>query len=238
MGKWEQKMCRRPPRHGASGWVWRIPLLLLLWSWLNADYRCQEKFVAFARATVTRTPAERSSIQQLLQEHEKSFFSWRREKWRKHPGVKKKNYCKESFWWKWWKCCTESKLLDCFSCFSSSKKLQARFWKEVGVTMRGRPAWRWRAAAFYGSQALVEKEEAELFCFPFTSHSLNTTFSLLLPLHYSYFVILKFQASFQQILHFPSKQYKLINTNWSLKKKLFKLIKATRQLFLITINAS
>lgn len=210
MGKWEQKTCRRPLRHGASGWVWRIPLLLLLWSWLNADYRCQEKFVALARATVTRTPAERTSIQQLLQEHEKSFFSWRREQWRKHPGVKKIYiYCKESFWWKWWKCCTKSKLLECFSCFSSSKKLQARFWKEVGVAMRGRPAWRWRAAAFYGSQALVEKEEVELFCFPFTSHSLNTTFSLLLPLHYSYFVILKFQASFQQIIHFPSD-----NTNW------------------------
>lgn len=40
----------------------------------------------------SHTAAERSSIQQLLQEHEKSFFSWRREKWRKHPGVKKKKF--------------------------------------------------------------------------------------------------------------------------------------------------
>lgn len=90
MGKWEQKMCRRPLRHGASGWVWRIPLLLLLWSWFDADYRCQEKFVAFARATVTRTPAERSSIQQLLQEHEKSFFS---------PLVEKRKVKKTSRCW-------------------------------------------------------------------------------------------------------------------------------------------
>lgn len=35
-----------------------------------------------------------------------------------------------------------------FNVLAPIKKLQARFWKEVGVAMRGRPAWRWRVAAF------------------------------------------------------------------------------------------
>lgn len=125
-------------------------------SWFHVDYRCQGKCVAFTRATVTHTPAECPSIQQLLQDREATFFSLLVEK-RKVKKTSRcgKIYCMSGFRWKWWKCCTKLKLLDFFfffKCSITSKRLQASFWKEVGVTMRGRPAWRWGAA---GSQALV-----------------------------------------------------------------------------------
>lgn len=68
-----------------------------------------------------------------------------------------------------------------FKFFSCSEKLQARFWKEVGVTMRedqheGEEPLHFKAGRLWFSR------KWNLFCFLFTSHPQRTTF-LLLSLH-------------------------------------------------------
>lgn len=87
--------------HFASGWVWWILLLPLLWflqlitCWLKVS---PEVFCLHKSNSDSHTPAERSSSQHPLQDHETSFFSLLAEK-RKVKNTSRcwKIYCKASF---------------------------------------------------------------------------------------------------------------------------------------------
>lgn len=142
------------------------------WSWFHADYRCQGKFVAFTRATVTHTPAERPSIQQLLQHHENTFFSLLVEERKVKKTSRRWNiYCKASFRWKRWTCCTKSKLLDFFNVLAPAKSCRRGFGK-WWASPWGEDQHEGEAPQYFKARRLwFRRRKWNLFSFPFTSHS-------------------------------------------------------------------